>query len=178
MRLRNIIPYSAKPQLYKSAILPDLTYCDIVWHLCKTADGRELERSQEQALTAVFKSKVDTYSALLNRPFLSTLYERRLQSIATLIFKVKNGLMPLYITEIFQSTYKGYELRNADFNIPRVRTSRYGKHSLRYFGPYLWRKLSVSDREKTSLNDFIQSIKKRNLTELFENTCVDCEICS
>ena len=130
MRLRNIIPYSAEPQLYKSAILPDLTYCDIVWHFCKTVDRRELERIHERALRTIFKSKVDTYSALLNRAFLSTLYERRLQSIAKLMFKVKNGLMLLYITEIFQSTCKGYELRNADFDIPRVRTSRNGKHSV------------------------------------------------
>lgn len=167
MRLRNLIPYSAKLQLYKSAILPHLTYCDTVWHFCKTADSK-LERIQERTLRAIFISKADTYSNLLNRASLSTLHERRLQSIATLTFKVKNGLM---------STYKGYELRNANFNIPRVRTSRYGKHSLRYFGPYLWKKLSVSHREKTSLNDFKQSIKKRKLTELLKDTCVDCEIC-
>lgn len=104
--------------------IPHLTYCDIVWHFFKTADRRKLERIQERALRAIFKSKVDTYSTLLNRASLSTLYERRLQSIATLMFKVKNGLMPLYITEIFQSTYKGYELRNADFNVPGFRMSR------------------------------------------------------
>ena len=107
MRLRNIIPYSVKPQLYKSAILPHLTYCDIVWHFCKTADRRKLQRIQERALRTIFKSKVYRYSALLNRAFLSTLYERRLQSIAKLMFKVKNALMLLYITEIFQYTYKG-----------------------------------------------------------------------
>ena len=34
LRLRNLIPCSAKLQLYKSAILPHLTYCDTVWHFC------------------------------------------------------------------------------------------------------------------------------------------------
>ena len=35
VRLRNMIPREAKLQLYKSAILPNLTYCLIIWHFCK-----------------------------------------------------------------------------------------------------------------------------------------------
>ena len=41
VRLRNMIPREAKLQLYKSAILPNLTYCHIVWHFCKAADARK-----------------------------------------------------------------------------------------------------------------------------------------
>ena len=39
VRLRNMIPREAKLQLYKSAILPNLTYCHIVWHFCKASDA-------------------------------------------------------------------------------------------------------------------------------------------
>ena len=42
LRLRNLIPCSAKLQLYKSAILPHLTYCDTIWHFCKSSDRRKL----------------------------------------------------------------------------------------------------------------------------------------
>ena len=38
LRLHNLIPCTAKLQLYKFAILPRLTYCDIVWHFCKSSD--------------------------------------------------------------------------------------------------------------------------------------------
>ena len=38
LRLHNLIPCTAKLQLYKFAILPHLTYCDIVWHFCKSSD--------------------------------------------------------------------------------------------------------------------------------------------
>ena len=38
VRLRNMIPREAKLQLYKSAILPNLTYCHIVWHFCKESE--------------------------------------------------------------------------------------------------------------------------------------------
>ena len=57
VRLRNMIPREAKLQLYKSAILPNLTYCHIVWHFCKAADARKLERVQEQALRAVYNDR-------------------------------------------------------------------------------------------------------------------------
>ena len=38
LRLHNLIPCSAKLQLYKCAILSHLTYCDIVWHFFKSSN--------------------------------------------------------------------------------------------------------------------------------------------
>ena len=35
MRLRNLIPTKAKLVLFKSAVLPYLTYCHLVWHFCR-----------------------------------------------------------------------------------------------------------------------------------------------
>ena len=96
---------------------------------------RKLERIQKRALRAVFKSKTESYGDLLKRTCLPTLYQGRLQKIATLMFKVKNGQVPHYISELFHTIPKGYNLRNADFNIPRFRATHYGKHSLRFFGP-------------------------------------------
>ena len=176
LRLRNLIPWSAKLQLYKSNILPHLTYCDIVWHFCKSSDKKKVERIQERALRAVFKSKSETYNDLLTKAGLSSLYQQRLQNIATLMYKVKNRLVPTYITEIFNTTPKQYNLRNADFNIPRFRTVHYGKHSLRYFGPHLWNKLDKTDREKPNLKSFQDSIMSKNLSHLIDN-CKNCDIC-
>ena len=50
MRLRNLIPMKSKLILFKSAILPFLTYCHLVWHFCKASDTRKLERLQESIL--------------------------------------------------------------------------------------------------------------------------------
>lgn len=59
-RLRNIIPHSAKLKIYKTAILPLLTYCHIVWHFCAASDAHKLERVQEKALRDVYCSKIAT----------------------------------------------------------------------------------------------------------------------
>ena len=64
-RLRNILPMQAKLQLYKSALLPNLTYCHIVWHFCYASDARKLERIQERALRVVFAYRTATYVCYL-----------------------------------------------------------------------------------------------------------------
>ena len=52
-RLRNILPTRTKLITYKSAILPQLTYCHIVWKFCRSSGNRKLERIQERALRAI-----------------------------------------------------------------------------------------------------------------------------
>ena len=73
MRLRNLIPCQAKLILYKTAIMPHLTYCHLVWNSCRSSDRRKIERVQERALRALFKYTAETYEELLVRPKLPTL---------------------------------------------------------------------------------------------------------
>lgn len=166
MRLRNLIPTHAKLQLYKSAILPHLTYCHLVWHFCKASDRKKLERVQERALRVVYNNKTSTYEQLLELANLPSLHNRRLQDIAILMYKVKNNLSPSNISDIFNTTDKGYALRNADFHLPRWNTVKYGKHSIRYFGPHLWSKLSYSDKQHTTIGSFKKSIRAKDLSSL------------
>ena len=58
MRLKKLIPTNAKLTLYKSAILPYLTYCHLTWHLCTACNNRKLERMQEGALRALFLNNI------------------------------------------------------------------------------------------------------------------------
>ena len=81
-RLRNILSARAKLITYKSAILPKLTYCHIVWNFCRSSDNRKLERIQERALRAISNRKSGTYDELLKLAKLPTLKNRRLQDIA------------------------------------------------------------------------------------------------
>ena len=176
-RLRNLISSKTKLQLYLTAILPHLTYCQTVWHFCKQSERRKLERLQERALRIIYNCRTDTYEDLLRRGKLPSLYNRRLQEIVTLMYKVRNGLVPDYIGELFNFKNKVYSLRNADFDIPRYSTVRYGKHSIRYLGPYLWSRLSPSDRQQPSLDSFRRNIRKKDMASLIEGTCSNCALC-
>ena len=62
------------------------------------------------------------------------------------MYKVKNSLCPRYVGDLFHTRSSGYDLRNADFQIQRFNTVTYGKHSIQYFGPYVWSRLNSEDR--------------------------------
>lgn len=178
MRMRKLISVEAKLRIYKAAILPYLTYCGLAWHFCKSSDGRKLERVHERGLRAVYCDFSSPYSELLSRAHLTSLYNRRLQDIAIFMFKVKHRLLPVNIINLFRNSPSNYNLRNSDFFIQRYNTVRFGKHSLRFFGPYLWSKLPSKDRASKSLTIFKSSIRKRDLTALVTESCTNCNLCN
>ena len=100
------------------------------------------------------------------------------QDIAIFMFKIRNRLLPYNILELFSSSPSNYNLRNSDFHVQRVKTVKYGKHSLRFFGPFLWSKLSMKDRNETSLSRFKANIRRKDLSKLVsDNACKGCHLC-
>ena len=94
MRLKNLIPTAAKLQLYKSAKLPHLTYYHLTWHFFvgKVTGGN---------WSAFKKAGLGRYSMANNLVMKNcwyttdvgiqqtSLYNRRIQDISILIYKVK-----------------------------------------------------------------------------------------
>ena len=79
--------------------------------------------------------------------------------VAVEMFKVKNGLCPAIMKDLFQLN----EAPNSrtTFLIPSVNTENMGKLSLRYFGPVVWETmLPNSYKEINSLEKFMDDIKK------------------
>ncbi|PFX11844.1 hypothetical protein AWC38_SpisGene24297 [Stylophora pistillata] len=180
-RLRKLIPTYAKLQLYKAAILPHLTYCSTIWHFCRASDKRKAERLQERALRVVFNDKSLSYDGLLKLAEIPSLVNRRLQDIAILMFKAKKNLLPCQIQELFMSEVncdRRYSLRNADFRIPRFNTVKYGKHSIRYYGPLLWSKLTKELRSEESLHAFKSKIRRTDMTVMIDDGCKKCALCN
>ena len=178
-RFRNILSTTLKMTIYKTSILPYVTDCSTVWYFAKSSDLRKIERVQEKALRIIYCDKSSSYEKLLKTANLPTLQNRRIQVIAILMYKVKHGLVPEYISNLFEKPDQHYALRNNDFVIPRFRTVVNGKHSIRHFGPRLWSKLSMCEREKPSLNSFRTSLRKLDLTNLVTYSCNgQCKYCN
>ena len=171
LRLRNLIPCKAKRIIYKSSILPHVTYCHLVWHNCRSSDSRKIERIQERALRAVFNFHSESYENLLVRAELPSLLNRRLKDITILMYKVKYGLAPSIVDERFKRKSTSYSLRNSDFEIPTFNTINYGKHSLRYQGPHIWTKLRriINCKGSSNIESFQKNIRKKDVTSLLSN---------
>ena len=75
------------------------------------------------------------------------------------MFKVKNGLCPEIMKDLFQFNTNPNNINT--FVIPRVRGEYMGKLSLRYFGPVVWETM-LPDKYKgvTLLEKFKADIKE------------------
>ena len=167
--MKNLIPEKAKLHIFKTNILPLLTYCSMVWNFISSSDKRKLERLKEKGLRAVFKDKSSSYEDLLNKAKLVTLNNQRLQNIAILMFKVKHDICPTYISDLFNPQTTQYSLRNSEFVIPRFNTVTYGKHSIKYLGPTLWRRLPRGTRSASTLSQFKKLVRQMGLSNLISN---------
>ena len=131
-RLRNLIPFNAKLMLYKTSILRYLTYCHLVWKICKSSDSRKIKRIQERALRAAYKSQTETYKELLTRAKLPALYNKLLEDIAILMYKIKYSMAHRCVSELFTIKSTHQSLRNCDFELPHFDIVAYGRYSLCY----------------------------------------------
>ena len=155
------------------SILPHLTYCHLVWKFCKSSsssDSRKIERIQEDALCTVHKSQTETYEELLTRPKLLPMhYKRRLQDTAILMYNAKYGMAPRCVSELFTIKRTHQHLRKCDFELPHFDTVAYGRHSLRYQGPFIWSKVRSELRNLTSLKAFKKHIRGVDLSSHVDN---------
>ena len=160
--------------MYKAAILPHLTYCHSTSHACREIDRRKLERIQERRLGAIFNDKQSGYEELLVKDNLPSLYNRRIQDILILMYKVKFKILAERIYDLFTLSTSPY-IRNADFILPRFSTVTFGKHSPHYTGTKLWNKLSSVARKISSLKQFKLLIRKADLSNILDTD--DCKNC-
>ena len=90
---------------------------------------------------------------------------RRLQDIALPMYKAKNNLAPTEVAELLNLNNSRYSLRNKDFHLPTTfNTVTYGKHSFRYFGPLLWKRLNNKVKQSPSLQSFKNAIRNLNIS--------------
>jgi len=180
MRFKNLILTEAKLRIFKAFILPQVTYWHIVWHHCRSSDERELERLQERALRALYCDRTSTYEALLEKARLPTLCYRKLQDMAIFMYKVKTNLVPAHISDLFSCDMSRYNLRNTeDSSLPRCHTVTYGRHSLRYMGPYIWSKLHKLIKMVDSLTSIKNQVRVLDLSNVTsKNNCENCKLCN
>jgi len=95
------------------------------------------------------------------------------------MYKAKNGSCPDYIFRLLNISSNQLHLRNNDFITPRLNTTGYGKHSVRYLEPVLWSKIDRKFREVKKVDQFKRVIRKVDLAKhILPNKCINCTLCN
>ena len=133
-----------------------------MWHSRKL--NNKIDRLQERALSIVYDDKSSAFYQLLEKDNSVTIHTRNLQYLATEIFKIKIGISPIIITEIFKfSDNTTHNLRSGQVLERRHnRTTNFGVESISTLGAKIWALVPENLRQSTSLNIFKRGIKKWN----------------
>ena len=93
--------------------------------------------------------------------FNSEFSEKKLQVLETEIYKIKNGIAPEIMKDIFELQNPSYNLRSScnQFRRENTKTVYYGLQSLRYVGPKIRELVANNIKYFNSLSKFGKLIK-------------------
>ena len=97
-----------------------------------------INRLHERALRIVYQDY--SFTELLEKDKSTTIHNRNIQLLATELFKVKNGLSPAFMNEIFvENAQHYYDLRKkTEFKRNKVKTVYNRTETLAFLGPRIW----------------------------------------
>ena len=158
-RLARLLPFERKRVLMNSFVESQFSCCPLVWMFCPSVElNRKINRIQERALRIVYLDYTSSYGDLLGRDGSVTIHQRNIQLVAIEMFKVKNGVGPTIVRDLF--SLNGGGSRN-DFFRPNVNTEYMGKLSIRYFGPLVWDSMLPAEFKSVgTLKKFKKEIRK------------------
>ncbi len=148
--------------IYNSFIRPLLEYADTVWDNCTQYEKDDIEKIQtEAARITTGATRLVSIESLYQETCWVTLDSRRKLHKLTLLYKMKEGLSPEYLSNILPPEIDNprYSLRNAD-DLQTIRT-----RTALYYNSFLpstireWNSLPVEVRNAPSLNCFKNKVK-------------------
>ena len=84
-----------------------------------------------------------------------SLYDRRVQDLCILIYKVIHGTTPTPLRTLLTLRSKSHNLRGELILVqPRVIITKYGLNTFKYYGPKIWNSLNDELRTSPTLKKF------------------------
>ena len=125
------------------------------------SSNHKINRLHKRSLRILYKDDISSFSELLQKDNAVTVHTRNIHLLAIEMYKVRNNISPNFIREIFPTLECAYNLRESkDFIKPRRNTVYCGEESLRNIGPKIWNLLPSDTRTASTLDTFIQKVKK------------------
>ena len=162
-----------KITIFHTFILSNFNFCPLAWHFCSKTNTKKLEKIQERALRFIYSDYDSTYEQLLIIANVPSLYIRRMRTMAIETFKILYRTAPPCLHDIVQFKNTKYSFRYSNIvDVPRIRTEKFGKQSLRYSAAVLWNELPEHIRSEGNFGQF------KNLLQSWNGKTCQCFMCT
>ena len=139
----------------------------------------KINKLHYRALRIVYRDNTSSFEELLQKNRTVTVHHRNLQLIAIEMFKVKKGLAPSFMANIFcdninrnsENVSANTRSKSRFYNPSNPRTTKYGIESLRHLGPKIWEMLPSETQNANSVATFKMKIKN------WKPTVCPCRLC-
>ena len=170
-RIAGILPFQKRHILLKTFIESQFSYCPLIWMFCSCTLNKKINHIHERALRIVYRDYESSFEDLLKKDKSLTFHHRNIHQVAIEMFKIKEGLSPPFMKDIFSNDVEE-NFRN-DFRRPNINSVKKGCRSLRNFGPIVWNDM-LPEKYKSclTLEEFKSSIKS------WEPENCPCELCN
>ena len=148
---------NTKLTIFKSFIASNFSYCCHIWYFCSPTLKTRLEKIQYKGLKYVYNDYSASYDSLLDRSEMCTIELLLQKTMLVEIFKSVHGIGASYLADLFK--FGKSNTRGVNLIIPRVDSTLYGLHSIRYHGTKLWAALDNQSKTSKDLTDFKTSLK-------------------
>ena len=144
----------------RSFITSQFSYCPLIWIFHSRNLNNKINRIRELALRLVYQNNL-SFSEFLDLDNSVTVHQKNLEVLVTEIYKVKYGIAPEIMKDIFELQNPSYNLRSScnQFRRENVKTVHYGLQSVRYPGPKIWELVPNNIKYINSLSKFKKLIK-------------------
>ena len=158
-RLASTVTFDQRKLIMNAFITSHFSYCPVVWMFHSRKLNNRINRLHERALRIVYKDYTSSFEELLNQDQSLTIHQKNLQKLVTEVYKVKTGIAPAIMNDVFSFTKTAYPLRKDKFNAKIPRTISYGIETPTHIGPKLWDALPAEYKNANSLDEFKMKIK-------------------
>ena len=159
-RISHYMDLNKRRNLMKAFITSQFSHCPLIWMFHSRSLNNKINRIHERALRLVYQNNL-SFSELLDLDNSVAVHQKNLQVFVTEIYKVKNGIAPDIMNDIFELQNPSYNLRSScnQFRRENVQTVHYGIQSVRYLGPKIWELVPNDIKYSNSLSKFKKLIK-------------------
>ena len=110
-RLSSFMNLEKRRIIMKAFVHSQFGYCPLIWMFHNRTLNNKINRIHERASRKFYRDKTSNFTEFLQKDNAVTVHQKNLQVLATEAYKVKMGLSPQLVIELFLLSTHAYNLR-------------------------------------------------------------------